>query len=204
MPNFTRERRIEGPVAGIDEAGRGPLAGPVYAAAVILDPARLPRGVNDSKALSAEEREKLFEKIMERALSVGVGFASVREIDEINILQATMLAMRRATEALSLKPVRAIIDGNRAPKDLPCPADTLIDGDAKSMSIAAASIIAKVTRDRVMCGLDLQHPGYNWSQNKGYATADHRAALDALGPSPQHRVSFGPVALAKLPLNMDD
>ena len=204
MPNFTRERRIEGPVAGIDEAGRGPLAGPVYAAAVILDPARLPRGVNDSKALTAEEREKLFGKIMERALAVGVGFASVQEIDEINILQATMLAMRRATEALSLKPVHALIDGNRAPQHLPCPAETIIDGDAKSMSIAAASIIAKVTRDRVMCGLDLQHPGYNWSQNKGYGTADHRAALDALGPSPQHRVSFGPVAQMKLPLDFND
>ena len=198
MPTFTRERRIEGLVAGIDEAGRGPLAGPVYAAAVILDPARLPRGVNDSKVLSAEIREKLFDKIMARALAVGVGSASVKEIDEINILQATMLAMRRATEALSLKPLHALVDGNRAPQ-LSCVVETIIDGDAKSLSIAAASIIAKVTRDRVMCELDGQHPGYNWSQNKGYATPDHRAALDALGPSPQHRVSFAPVAQAWLP-----
>jgi ribonuclease HII len=203
MPSFTRERRIEGPVAGIDEAGRGPLAGPVYAAAVILDPARLPRGVNDSKVLSAEEREKLFDKIMARALAVGVGSASVQEIDEINILQATMLAMQRATEALSLKPSHALVDGNRAPL-LSCVVETIIDGDAKSMSIAAASIIAKVTRDRVMCELDGRHPGYNWSQNKGYATPDHRAALDALGPSPQHRVSFAPVAQARLPLDFND
>jgi len=204
MPNFTRERRIDGPVAGIDEAGRGPLAGPVYAAAVILDPARLPRGVNDSKALTPEEREKAFDRIMKRALAVGVGFASVQEIDEFNILQATMLAMRRATEALSVKPVHAFVDGNYPPRDLSCPVATLIDGDAKSMSIAAASIIAKVTRDRVMCELDGRHPGYNWSQNKGYATPDHRAALDRLGPSPQHRISFAPVAQANLPFDLND
>jgi ribonuclease HII len=141
---------------------------------------------------------------MDRALAVGVGFASVKEIDEINILQATMLAMRRAMEALAVRPVHAFVDGNYPPRDLACTVETLIDGDAKSMSIAAASIIAKVTRDRVMCDLDLQHPGYNWSQNKGYATADHRAALDALGPSPQHRVSFGPVAQMKLPLDFND
>ena len=203
MPTFTRERRIDGHVAGIDEAGRGPLAGPVYAAAVILDPARLPRGVNDSKQLTPEEREKLFEKIMDRALAVGVGFATSQEIDQINILQATMLAMRRAAEALPLKPIHALVDGNRAPQ-LNCPVETIVDGDAKAMSIAAASIIAKVTRDRIMCELDGQHPGYNWSQNKGYATADHRAALDALGPSPQHRVSFATVAQARLPFGLND
>jgi ribonuclease HII len=198
LPSFTRERKIEGPVAGIDEAGRGPLAGPVYAAAVILDPARLPRGLDDSKAMTAEAREKAFEKIMERALAVGVGVADVAEIDAINILQATMLAMRRASEQLKLAPVKALVDGNRAPA-LACPVETIVDGDAKSISIAAASIIAKVTRDRVMCALDAAHPGYNWASNKGYGTRDHLEALDRLGPSVHHRRSFSPIAQLKLP-----
>lgn len=178
--------------------GRGPLAGPVYAAAVILDPARLPRGLDDSKAMSAAAREKAFEKIMDRALAVGIACASVAEIDEINILHATMLAMRRAADQLPLPPVKALVDGNRSPA-LACPVETIIDGDAKSMSIAAASIIAKVTRDRVMCALDLEHPGYNWASNKGYGTRDHLEALDRLGPSVQHRRSFAPVAQLKLP-----
>jgi ribonuclease HII len=198
MPSFVRERKIAGPVAGIDEVGRGPLAGPVYAAAVILDPARLPRGLDDSKAMTAEAREKAFEKIMERALAVGIACASVEEIDEINILQATMLAMRRATEQLPVAPVIAFVDGNRAPA-LACPVETIIEGDAKSMSIAAASIVAKVTRDRVMCALDLEHPGYNWASNKGYGTRDHLEALDRLGPTVHHRRSFAPVAQLKLP-----
>lgn len=197
MPSFTRERKIAGHVAGIDEAGRGPLAGPVYAAAVILDPLKLPRGVNDSKALSAEQREKAYDTIMAKALAVGVASASVREIDELNILQATMLAMRRATEALSLSPIHAFVDGNRAPK-LACPVDTIVDGDAKSLSIAAASIIAKVTRDRVMRGLDVEHPHFNWAQNKGYGTQDHLIALELLGPTPHHRRSFAPVAQLKV------
>jgi ribonuclease HII len=154
--------------------------------------------LDDSKAMTAGAREKAFEKIMERALAVGVGVADVAEIDAINILQATMLAMRRATEQLSLSPVAALVDGNRAP-DLACPVETIIDGDAKSMSIAAASIIAKVTRDRVMCALDAAHPGYNWTSNKGYGTRDHLAALERLGPSAQHRRSFAPVAQLKLP-----
>ena len=198
MPTFTRERRVDGPVAGIDEVGRGPLAGPVYAAAVILDPKRLPRGLDDSKAMTAEAREKAFEKIMERALAVGIACASVEEIDEINILQATMLAMRRAAGQLSIAPVAALVDGNRAPV-LACPVETIVDGDAKSMSIAAASIIAKVTRDRLMCALDQEHPGYHWASNKGYGTPDHLAALDRLGPTVQHRKSFAPVAQLKLP-----
>jgi len=198
LPSFSRERKIEGPVAGIDEAGRGPLAGPVYAAAVILDPARLPRGVDDSKAMTAEAREKAFDKIMERALAVGIGVADVAEIDEINILQATMLAMQRAMERLSIAPVRALVDGNRAPV-LACPADAIVDGDAKSMSIAAASIIAKVSRDRVMCALDAEHPGYSWARNKGYGTADHLTALGLLGPTVHHRRSFAPIAQLKLP-----
>ena len=198
MPSFTRERKIEGPVAGIDEVGRGPLAGPVYAAAVILDPARLPRGLDDSKAMTAEAREKAFERIMDRALAVGIAFASVAEIDEINILQATMLAMRRASEQLSLSPVMALVDGNRAPA-LACPVETIVEGDAKSLSIAAASIVAKVTRDRVMRDLDAQHPGYNWASNKGYGTPDHLAALERLGVTVHHRKSFAPVAQRKLP-----
>jgi len=198
MPSFTRERKIDGHVAGIDEAGRGPLAGPVYAAAVILDPARLPRGVDDSKAMTPEARDKMFDKIMERALAVGIGVASVAEIDEINILQATMLAMRRATEALAIAPAQAFVDGNRAPT-LPCPVETIVDGDAKSMSIAAASIIAKVTRDRVMRVLDGEHPYYQWAQNKGYGTADHLVALGLLGPTVHHRQSFAPVAQFKWP-----
>ena len=198
MPSFTRERKIDGPVAGIDEVGRGPLAGPVYAAAVILNPERLPRGIDDSKAMSAAEREKAFDKIMERALAVGIGSASVVEIDAINILQATFLAMKRAMEQLSVAPVHALVDGNRAPA-LVCPVDTIVDGDAKSLSIAAASIVAKVTRDRVMLDLDGRHPGYNWASNKGYGTPDHLAALERLGPTVHHRKSFAPVAQLKLP-----
>lgn len=197
MPNFRRERLIDGPVAGIDEAGRGPLAGPVFAAAVMLDRARIPRGLNDSKKLTAEQRECAFDKIMAGALAVGVGRCDVDEIDTLNILGATMLAMRRAVDALSIAPVHAIVDGNRAPALL-CPVETLVDGDAKSSSIAAASIVAKVLRDRVMRELDLEHPRYNWAQNKGYGTPDHLAALGALGPTVHHRMSFAPVAQAKL------
>lgn len=197
MPNFVRERQFDGPVVGIDEVGRGPLAGPVFAAAVILDPARLPKGLDDSKKLSAAQREKAFDAIMSQALAVGVGEVGVEDIDRINILQATMLAMQRAAKALTIKPVHALVDGNRAPK-LSCPVETLIEGDAKSMSIAAASIVAKVLRDRVMCALDLAHPGYHWARNKGYGTRDHMAALMQLGPTAHHRLSFAPVAQAKL------
>ena len=197
MPRFDRERKIDGPVAGVDEVGRGPLAGPVYAAAVILDPRHLPKGLDDSKAMSEARREKAFEQIMERALSVGIGRAEVSEIDEINILQAAMLAMRRAVDALALRPVHALIDGNRVP-DLPCSSEAIVKGDAKVLSIAAASIVAKVTRDRVMCELDLQCPGYHWADNKGYGTAVHMDALKRLGPTIHHRISFAPVAEMKL------
>ena len=203
MPRFTLERKIgrtlNGPVAGVDEVGRGPLAGPVYAAAVILNPIHLPKGVDDSKAMSEARRETAFDTIMRSALAVGIGIASVGEIDEINILQATMLAMRRAVDELQIKPVHALIDGNRVP-DLPCSADAIVKGDAKVLSIAAASIIAKVTRDRVMCELDVSCPGYGWARNKGYGTADHLAALERLGPSVHHRTSFAPVAQLKLTL----
>ena len=193
MPHFDRERRVVGPVAGVDEVGRGPLAGPVYACAVILDPARLPKGIDDSKALSEANRESAFAQVMESALSVGIGVADVAEIDALNILQATMLAMRRAVDELAIAPAHVLVDGNRLPA-LPCPGEAIIGGDATVLSIAAASIIAKVTRDRVMCELDALHPGYHWSRNKGYGTADHVSALQRLGASVHHRKTFAPVA----------
>ncbi|MEQ1756394.1 MAG: ribonuclease HII [Micropepsaceae bacterium] len=197
MPGFGLERKIDGPVAGVDEVGRGPLAGPVYAAAVILNPRKLPKGIDDSKAMTEARREKAFGEIMRVALAIGIGSASVEEIDDINILQATMRAMQRAVEQLALKPVWALVDGNRVPL-LPCPAQAIVKGDAKVLSIAAASVIAKVTRDRVMLALDAAYPGYRWAQNKGYGTVDHMEALARLGPSIHHRVSFAPVAQAKL------
>lgn len=193
MPDFTLERRIGGRVAGVDEVGRGTLAGPVLAAAVILDPARLPRGIDDSKAMSEARREKAFIDITATALAIGIGEASVEEIDRLNILAATMLAMQRAVAGLALTPVHALVDGNRAPV-LACPVETVVKGDGKVLSIAAASIIAKVTRDRAMRALDVQFPGYGWSRNKGYGTADHLAALGRLGATVHHRHSFAPVA----------
>jgi ribonuclease HII len=196
MPNFAFERKCGvQPVAGIDEAGRGPLAGPVVAAAVVLDMGRLPRRlarrIDDSKQLPPGEREELFELLRPYA-AVGVGAASVAEIDTINILRATYLAMRRAVERLPLRPAIALVDGNRAP-ELSCPVRTIVDGDALSLSIAAASIVAKVTRDRLMALLARRHPGYGWEHNAGYATDEHRQALVRLGPTPHHRQSFRPV-----------
>ncbi len=196
MPHYIYESRIlkvrSGPVCGVDEAGRGPLAGPVVAAAVILDRGRIPKGLNDSKQLTEEAREELFPRIMERAIAVGVGEASVGEIDLVNIRQATHLAMARAVRALSVAAEFALVDGNDAPA-LPCPCDTLVDGDARSVSIAAASIIAKVTRDRLMAALHDAHPGYQWRNNKGYGTPEHYAGLKLHGVSEHHRRSFGPV-----------
>ena len=196
MPHYIYESRYlktnTGPLAGVDEAGRGPLAGPVVAAAVILDRKRIPKGLNDSKQLTAEVREELFILITERAIAIGVGEASVDEIDLVNIRQATHLAMARAVRALNIAAAFALVDGNDAPA-LPCPCDTIIDGDAKSVSIAAASIIAKVTRDRMMQALHDAHPGYGWCRNKGYGTAEHLGALEKLGPTPHHRRSFAPV-----------
>lgn len=180
-------------VAGVDEAGRGPLAGPVIAAAVILDPARPIKGLNDSKKLSEAGRDALFSCIKERALAWAVGRAEVAEIDSINILQATMLAMRRALEALNPAPDHALIDGNRCPEGLACTAEWVIDGDARIEAISAASIVAKVARDQEMIALDQQYPGYGFAKHKGYGTAEHLAALDRLGPCPIHRVSFAPV-----------
>src|ERR1700759_2196154 len=196
MPHFIYESRylkaMPGPVCGVDEAGRGPLAGPVVAAAVILDRGRIPKGLNDSKQLSAETREELFPQIMARAIAVGVGEASVDEIDLINIRQATHLAMARAVRALSVAAAFALVDGNDAPA-LPCPCDTLVDGDARSVSIAAASIIAKVTPDRIMEALHLEHPEFRWCANKGYGTAEHLQALSRHGVTRHHRRSFSPV-----------
>src|SRR5512143_762072 len=197
MPHYKFETRalVErgGPVAGIDEAGRGPLAGPVVAAAVIFEKRRIPKGLNDSKQMSAEAREEAYFRIMERAVAVGVGEASVDEIDLVNIRQATHLAMARAVRALSQQPIFALVDGNDPPP-LPCPCETIVDGDAKCVSIAAASIIAKVTRDRVMAALHSEFPGYGWRSNEGYSTEEHLAALIRLGPCLHHRRSFAPVA----------
>ena len=196
MPSLKLERACQdSPVAGIDEAGRGPLAGPVIAAAVVLNigtlPRRVARRINDSKQLPASEREALFELLQPHA-AIGVGGASVAEIDSINILQATFLAMRRAVSRLPVAPAIALVDGNMAP-GLACATQTVVDGDRLSLSIAAASIIAKVTRDRVMRLLSRQHPGYGWEHNAGYGTEEHRQALVRLGVTPHHRRSFRPV-----------
>ena len=196
MPHFIYESRLlktmAGPVCGVDEAGRGPLAGPVVAAAVILDRKRIPKGLNDSKQLSEEDREALYPRIMELAVAVGVGEASVDEIDLLNIRMATHQAMARAVRALSVAAQFALVDGNDAPA-LPCRCDTLVGGDGRSVSIAAASIIAKVTRDRLMVRLHDQHPHYNWKNNKGYGTPDHYSGLKSHGVTVHHRRSFAPV-----------
>jgi ribonuclease HII len=178
-------------VCGIDEAGRGPWAGPVVAAAVVLDIERIPRRINDSKLLSPEEREKLYAKIMKSAI-VGVGVADVDRIDRDNILQANLWAMGEAVRVLKCAPTIALVDGKCAP-DLPCTVETIIDGDAKCRSIAAASIIAKVTRDRIMVSLDAEYPGYGFARHKGYGTEEHQEALLRLGPCPIHRKSWAPI-----------
>ena len=176
-------------IAGVDEVGRGPLAGPVTAAAVILDPNQIPEGLQDSKKLSAARRVVLSEAIW-RVARVSVGHPSVEEIDALNILRASHLAMCRAVEGLDVLADHALIDGNMIPRDLRCPATALIKGDGRSVSIAAASIVAKVVRDRIMEDLAQQHPGYGWEQNAGYPTKAHRTALQNLGVTPHHRRSF--------------
>lgn len=181
-----------GLMAGVDEAGRGPLAGPVVAAAVILDELNPIKGLNDSKALTARARERLFDEIRGKALCCSIGQASVEEIDRLNILQATLLAMRRAVDGLRLKPHMVLVDGNRLPS-LHVPAQAIVKGDAKVKAISAASIIAKVHRDRLCLALHEQHPQYGFDGHKGYPTALHLAALQAHGACPQHRRSFGPV-----------
>ncbi len=180
-------------IAGVDEAGRGPLAGPVYAAAVILDPARPIAGLRDSKALSAGQRERLAVEIRACSLAWAVAAADVAEIDALNILQATLLAMRRAVEALAPAPTQALIDGNRVPR-LACPARAIIKGDRDVASISAASILAKTARDARLVELHVLHPLYGFAQNKGYGTPDHLAALERHGPCPAHRRSFAPVS----------
>jgi ribonuclease HII len=188
---------IDGHVCGVDEAGRGPWAGPVSAGAVILHPRKPIKGLDDSKKLSAKTREGLELEIKARALAWGVGFASVQEIAELNILHATGLAMRRAVEALATAPKYALVDGNyRFP--LPCEVKTVVGGDAKSKSIAAASILAKVARDRLMVEMDGLYPGYGFARHKGYRAPVHAEALLALGPCEIHRLSWGPVKLALL------
>ena len=176
-------------VAGVDEVGRGPLAGPVTAAAVVLDPESIPDGLNDSKKLTLKVRERLFDELHEKA-SVSVAHATVSEIDELNILRASHLAMRRAVEGLPNPPDFALIDGNMIPDGLTCGAEALVKGDGRSLSIAAASIVAKVVRDRIMVDLAQQHPGYGWEKNAGYPTKLHREALQSLGVTPHHRRSF--------------
>jgi ribonuclease HII len=198
VPDFAFENAASGLVCGIDEAGRGPLAGPVVAAAVIFDrarvPARLRRELDDSKKLSARAREAQMALILSCA-RIGVGAASVGEIDRHNILQATFIAMRRAVMRLGLVPDLALVDGNRAPA-LPCAIRTVIGGDGLSLSIAAASVVAKVTRDRLMRALAARYAGYGWETNFGYPTEAHRQAVLALGLTPHHRRSFGPCQLS--------
>jgi ribonuclease HII len=184
-----------GLIAGVDEAGRGPLAGNVVAAAVILDDLNPIAGLNDSKKLTALRREKLFIEIQAKALCVSIGEASVEEIDRLNILQATMLAMQRAVNGLRLKPVKVLVDGNRIPK-LEVLAEAIVGGDAKVKAISAASIIAKVTRDRQCDALHAQYPQYGFASHKGYGTAEHMAALKKHGATPEHRRSYSPVAQA--------
>jgi ribonuclease HII len=191
--------RVRLRVAGVDEAGRGPLAGPVVAAAVILNPARPIRGLADSKVLVHEERVRLARLIRERALCYAVAWADAEEIDSINILQATMLAMRRALLGLAVPPQQVLVDGNRCPcpdgLGFDCLYEPVVKGDAKVPSISAASILAKTTRDALMCELDHRYPGFSLSGHKGYGTRSHVAALNSLGPSPLHRRSFSPVRI---------
>ena len=179
-------------VVGIDEAGRGPLAGPVVAAAVILHPERVIAGLGDSKKLSETKRERLFDEIIEHSHAYGIGRATAEEIDQINILQATFLAMQRAVQAMPIRPHRALVDGNCCP-DLGCPAESVIKGDQKIEAIMAASILAKVTRDREMRAYDEQYPGYGFAKHKGYGTKQHLEAIHSLGPVAIHRQSFAPI-----------
>lgn len=191
FPDFSLEKSYGILVAGIDEAGRGPLAGPVVAAAVVFECEPDIKGINDSKKLDAAKREELFNHITAMS-SYGIGIASVQEIDSINILQATFLAMRRAFEALKIKPQAALVDGNRAPK-IPCKIQTVVKGDSKSISIAAASILAKVTRDRIMSELAEEHPHYGWEKNAGYGTELHLSGIENHGITPHHRRTFSPI-----------
>lgn len=201
MPDFSFEDSFNGKIAGVDEAGRGPWAGPVVAGAVIildrnLDPFLL-NGLDDSKKLSAKKREQLYDALLEAEakgqLKTGIGEASAEEIDQINILQATFLAMRRAVEALGIMPDYVLVDGNQTPRPFVCPVKIVVKGDARSYSIAAASIMAKVYRDRLMCRLAEEFPYYGFEKNAGYGTALHIAGLREHGITPQHRKSYRPI-----------
>lgn len=190
---------LDATVCGVDEAGRGPLAGPVVAAAVILDPLRPIEGLNDSKKLSAARRETLAVQIRERAIAWAVAEASVEEIDSLNILRATMLAMQRAVAALGVRPLRVLVDGNRCPA-IDVPVEAVVKGDGSIAAIAAASILAKTARDAGMAELDARYPGYGFLQHMGYPTAQHLEALARLGATTVHRRSFGPVRAVQLSL----
>jgi ribonuclease HII len=190
-------------VAGVDEAGRGPLAGPVAVAAVILDPARRIDGLGDSKALSEARREALFPRIQSDALAFAIVFVHADEIDRLNILQATMAGMRRAVAALATTPSRVLVDGNRVPPGLGIAAEAIVKGDAKIAAISAASILAKVARDRWMLDLDAAHPEYGFAAHKGYPTPEHLDALRRFGPCPAHRRSFAPVRASMVPRLLD-
>jgi ribonuclease HII len=198
MPDFKREQQLLetmgafAKIAGVDEVGRGPWAGPVTACAVILDPDNIPDGLDDSKKLTPLKRTHLFELILQAA-DVSIAHVSVQEIDRINILQASLRAMERAVAGLENTANFALIDGNKTPINLCCPSETIIKGDAKSSSIAAASIVAKVTRDRLMVALSQQFPGYGWETNAGYGTKQHQEGLKTLGVTPHHRRSFKPI-----------
>ena len=196
LPDFDAETRLirKGykAIAGVDEVGRGCIAGPVTAAAVILNPQKIPSGLNDSKKLSLKNREKIFQSIQDTC-TFCVAHSSVEEIDQINILQAALLSMKRAILGLRIKPDFVLIDGNKNPEGLASNFETIIKGDSKSLSIAAASIVAKITRDRFMSCLDKEFPGYNWSQNAGYPTKMHKSAILDIGITPYHRRSFKPV-----------
>ena len=194
MPDFSYETQagaLRGRIiCGVDEAGRGPLSGPVVAAAVIVDPENIPTGLNDSKVLSHPARERLLNMLVQNA-KIGVGISEPGEIDRINILWASMSAMRRAIENLNISIDYALIDGNRIPPNLNCDSAAIVKGDAKSLSIAAASIVAKVTRDRIMTEADSRFSGYGWAGHKGYPTKAHREAIEAMSRSPVHRWTFG-------------
>lgn len=191
QPDYSIESEYDGIIVAIDEVGRGPWAGPVMAAAAILDPQNIPAGLNDSKKLSAAKRNALHDAILATS-RVEIGVATVEEIDAMNILQATKLAMRRAYDALNVSATVALIDGNQPP-DLPCPMRCIVKGDSISLSIAAASIVAKVTRDRLMAELAQKHPHYGWERNAGYGTKAHQDGLAAHGLTPHHRRSFAPI-----------
>ena len=194
MPDFEIEKstfeRGYKLVCGVDEAGRGPLAGPVCAAAVILPTDTVIEGLNDSKKISEKKRELLYDVICEKAIAYSIAFGTLEEIETLNILEATFLAMNRSINGLEIKPDYALIDGNRAPKGINIPCETVIKGDAKSASIAAASILAKVTRDRLLMEYDTQYPEYNFKKHKGYGTKEHTELILKHGPCPIHRLSF--------------